>query len=200
MAKPELLETLHTIANPIVQSKGLDIWGIELLSGTRPLVRLYVEKNHKSSENISETTEDCVETQEELRALSASVEECAKISRMLGLALDVEDIFSQAYILEVSSPGFSRIFFQLAQLQGYEGDTIEISLVDFLQDCPPTLYGRKKIKGILRSVQLEEETLTVSTNDGEQAQDITIHFQAARRIVRVHIFVMPEKPGKKNKK
>ena len=42
------------------------------------------------------------------------VEQCAQVSRQLGLALDVEDIIHGAYQLEVSSPGLSTgVFFDV---------------------------------------------------------------------------------------
>ncbi len=192
MAKPELLETLQNLAQPIVTSKGLEIWGIELLSGTRPLVRVYIESAHVDTGEEADTAQD-------MRALSASVDECAEISRMLGLAMDVEDIFTSDYILEVSTPGFSRLFFHLSQLRGYEGDTLEVSLMDFLKDCPAPLQGRKKIKGILKHVDVEAGTFTLSFGETGQVGDILLHWDTLRKVSRMHIFVTPEKPGKKRK-
>ncbi len=193
MAKPELLEILHTLAEPIVSSKELEIWGIELLQGTRPLVRVYVEKPYVEEGDKAEPHE------QDMRALSATVEECAEISRMLGLAMEVEDIFSSAYILEVSTPGFSRMFFELAQMRGYEGDTIEVSLMDFLHNCPEQLHGRKKLKGILKHINLEAHSFTLAVGE-ENTHDISLEWDMVRKAYRIHIFVMPEKPVKKHKK
>ncbi len=205
MAKPELIETLHKIAQPIVASKGLEIWGIDLLQGGRPLVRVYVDVpyEHKSSgatltpATETELAEDSTST--EMKHISASIDQCAEISRMMGLTMEVEDIFASAYILEVSTPGFSRMFFQLEQLRGYEGDTLEISLNDFLADCPDFLHGRKKIKGTLVSVNLDEGTFDLSLGHTQDPITLTLSWDLVRKMSREHIFVMPEKPGKKRK-
>ena len=73
---------ITALALPLVEAAGLELWGVELLGEGRPILRVYVESPS-----------------------GATIEECAKLSRQLGLALDVEDIIPSAYILEVSSPG-----------------------------------------------------------------------------------------------
>ncbi len=195
MAKPELLELLHTIAQPIVASKGLEIWGIDLLQGARPLVRVYVDTPYAAQEATNNATENA----QDMKSISATIDQCAEISRMMGLTMEVEDIFSSAYILEVSTPGFSRMFFQLDQLRGFVGDHLEITLNDFLPNAPAALHGRKKIKGILRSVSMETESFEVSYTHGQEEITLSLGWDLVRKAVREHLFVMPEKPGKKRK-
>ncbi len=194
MAKPELLELLHSIAEPIVTSKGLTIWGIDLLQGARPLVRIYVDAPYEAAQSAAND-----DTAQDMNKISASVEKCAEISRMVGLTMEVEDIFSSAYILEVSSPGFSRMFFQLEQLRGFVGDHLEVTLNDFLQNAPDFLLGRKKVKGVLEAVNLEENSFTLGMDHGKDHITLTLEWDFVRKAVREHIFVMPEKPGKKRK-
>ncbi len=213
MAKPELLETLHSIAQPIVASKGLSIWGIDLLQGARPLVRVYVDAPYVEGQNSAGhgienspengTEHDAVEStnakNQDMNKISATVERCAEISRIMGLTMEVEDIFSSSYILEVSSPGFSRMFFHLDQLRGFVGDNLEITLNDFLHNGPDFLHGRKKIKGKLESVNLEENSFVLGMDHGKDHITLTLDWDSVRKAVREHIFVMPEKPGKKRK-
>ncbi len=203
MAKPELIEILHKIAQPIVTSKGLEIWGIDLLQGARPLVRVYVDVPYEQkADGVSLVPQSHGAAKDEAQkstTLSASIDQCAEISRMMGLTMEVEDIFSSAYILEVSTPGFARMFFHLEQLRGYEGDHLEISLNDFLPVCPPSLEGRKKIKGILKSVNLDQASFDIIIGNGTEPITITLDWEVVRKVVREHIFVMPEKPGKKRK-
>ncbi len=195
MAKPELLEILHNIAQPIVSSKGLEIWGIDLLQGARPLVRVYVDTPYAAQEAAGNTADNA----QDMKSISATIDQCAEISRIMGLTMEVEDIFSSAYILEVSTPGFSRMFFHLEQLRGFVGDNLEITLNDFLQNAPDALHGRKKIKGILRAVDLEKESFDISYTHGQEEIHLTLAWDLVRKAVREHIFVMPEKPGKKRK-
>ncbi len=195
MAKPELLEILHNIAQPIVTSKGLEIWGIDLLQGARPLVRVYVDTPYAAQEATGNTADNA----QDMKSISATIDQCAEISRIMGLTMEVEDIFSSAYILEVSTPGFSRMFFHLEQLRGFVGDHLEITLNDFLQNAPDALHGRKKIKGILRAVDLEKESFDISYTHGQEEIRLTLAWDLVRKAVREHIFVMPEKPGKKRK-
>ncbi len=207
MAKPALIETLQRIAEPLVASKGLEIWGIDLIQGTRPVVRVYVDVpfQETSSSSAPQKAEEHIE--QDLRTLSATVEQCAEISRMMGLTMEVEEIFASAYILEVSTPGFSRLFFQLEQMRGFVGDHVEVSLNDFLPNCPSALHGRKKFKGILKAVHPQDETFELEIETGPKGSDkevaptqtLSLHWDLVRRASRVHIFVMPEKPGKKRK-
>ncbi len=212
MAKPALIETLQRIAEPIVTSKGLEIWGIDLIQGARPVVRVYVEvpfteATPKDQAHTNSLTDNQDADSQDLRALSATVEQCAEISRMMGLTMEVEEVFASAYVLEVSTPGFSRMFFHLEQLRGFVGDLVEVSLNDFLPNCPTALQGRKKFKGILKGVQPEEETfeLEVEINakgadkEATLRQNLILPWESVRKASRVHVFVMPEKPGKKRK-
>ncbi len=205
MAKPELIETLQNIAQPIVASKGLEIWGIDLLQGARPLVRVYVDVPYeKKADGVTlmpEAEADAGKSHptQDMKTLSATIDQCAEISRMIGLTMEVEDIFSSAYILEVSTPGFSRMFFQLEQLRGYEGDTLEITLNDFLHDGPDFLHGRKKIKGTLLNVHVEDASFDLSIGHTADPITLTLSWDLIRKISREHLFVMPEKPGKKRK-
>ncbi|MBF0483022.1 MAG: ribosome maturation factor RimP, partial [Desulfovibrionaceae bacterium] len=74
------------------------------------------------------------------------VEDCAKVSRHLGVALEVEDIIPGAYTLEVSSPGLTRTFFSPGQLGAYLGRTIELTLA-------APREGRKRFCGTLSRVK-----------------------------------------------
>lgn len=167
-----LHNTILRLAKPLAESLGLDIWGLELLQGGRPVVRLYVD----APGNVSPE--------------KVSIDQCAHLSRLLGLALEVENTFPGAYILEVSSPGLSRIFFTLAQMRSYIGDTVETSLRDALPEWPL----RKKFCGQLTGVG--DTTLTLNVED----DTVTIAWDNIRRAVRVHIFAEPQKPGKKSQR
>lgn len=213
MARPALMETLTRIAEPVVQAQGLEIWGIEVLQAGHSVVRIYVDlppavMAAKHAARRAEQQAEMANTAEELEALainslsaesvsaeSASIDQCAKISRMVGLALEVEDVFSSAYVLEVSSPGLSRPFFRLDQMVPYTGETVEVVLCESLPDFP----GRKKFRGLLQSAADSEFTLLVEAGAEHEATALTFTWDQVRRAARVHVFLTPEKPGKKRK-
>lgn len=126
MTRQTLEATISSLAEPFITSLGLELWGIEFAQGGRPLIRLYVDGPE-----------------------GASIDQCATISRHVGLALEVDDVMSSAYILEISSPGLERPFFRAEQLAAYIGRDIELTLVDSVPEWP----GRRKFRGELVAVE-----------------------------------------------
>ena len=160
---------ITALALPLVEAAGLELWGVELLGEGRPILRVYVESPS-----------------------GATIEECAKLSRQLGLALDVEDIIPSAYILEVSSPGLSRPFFHLEQLSAYVGQAVEITLREPLPEFP----RRKKFFGRLSDVS--GDTLAMLPDDAApDAPPVLINWDNVRKAQLVHIFPQKSKGGPK---
>lgn len=132
MAQHGLEQKILELARPVAESLGLSVWGLELAaSGRRPLVRLFIESDHGST-----------------------VDHCAEVSRSLGAALDVEDVMRGAYVLEVSSPGLERRFFEPGQLPPYVGRILDVSLAE-----PED--GRKNFRGRLEEARPDGLGLTV---------------------------------------
>ena len=152
---------LEGIAAPLAEAMGLTIWGIEVLGGNRPVFRIYVEGEK-----------------------GADIDECAELSRLLGLSLDVEDIMPGAYNLEVSSPGLERLFFSPQQLKNYIGQTVALQLSSPEDSWP----GRKKFQGILTQVQ--ENTVFLQPNDSPLDTDMTLttNWENIQRARLVHDF------------
>lgn len=192
MTRLPLTESLLHLAKPVVASLGLEIWGLELLQGGRPVVRLFIESPAQAdTAPASSLSLDA----DGLSPEGVTVDQCAHVSRLLGLALEVEDIFSGAFVIEVSSPGLSRQFFTLAQMQPYIGHMIELTLRDSLPEWPM----RKKFRGHLDSVADAALTLVLehSAEHTALANHVTTAWENVRRAARVHIFAEPRKPGKK---
>jgi ribosome maturation factor RimP len=125
MTQSPLAASVADLAAPLAASLGLELWGIELAFGGRGVVRVFVE-----GEN------------------GVSIEQCAELSRLLGVSLDVEDCIPGAYVLEVSSPGLERTFFTENQLARALGQRVEITL----RSPRPAWPGRRKFRGRLRGV------------------------------------------------
>ena len=127
--------------------------------------------------------------------MTVSADRCADISRLVGLALEVDEVFADAWVLEVSSPGFERMFFEPAQLKPYVGRDIDVSLLD----PHPEIAGRRKFKGPLKAVEGDRFTVEVllSQSEGEKPAptDVSIRWDMVKKARLIHIFPDTSKPG-----
>ena len=159
-------ENIRELVAPFLASLGLCVWGVELAaSGHRQLVRLYLD--------LAPETARTPEHQ------GVTVDECARVSRHLGALLDVEELFHGPYVLEVSSPGFSRRFFAAAQLEPYIGREIEAKLA-----VPRD--GRKRFRGILTELAGDRVHMTVDV--GPKAFPFSFEFAQADKVRLIHDF------------
>jgi ribosome maturation factor RimP len=195
MAQSDLVSIIARHAAPLAADLGLGIWGVELVGGARPTARLFVEQADGASPDAAGPN-----------ATGPNIDQCAELSRRLGLALDADDLFPGAWTLEVSSPGFERQFFAIAQLSPYVGREIELILAAPLAAWP----GRKKFRGMLLAVAGDALTLRLDGSArrpgaaGKPDQDgpgepvrADVPWDHVRKAHLVHIFTAPEKPGKK---
>lgn len=211
IGKAKLLGIVHDIAAVAAKNFSLNIWGIELSgSGTRPVVRIFVdtpweskvipfvkpltreEKSkqksiHPMAKKQNETGED-LEDFSELAGLTelaeesgVSVDDCAEISRLIGLSLEVEDIFADAWILEVSSPGLERTFYEISQLRPYLGHPLDVTL----ENTHPDFADRKKFRGTLKEVNTNTFTLILDNPEGQECE---IHWDTVKKAHLIHIF------------
>jgi len=79
-------------------------------------------------------------------AAQMDVEDCAAISREISAILDVEDPISDAYSLEVSSPGLDRPLVRQHDFEDYAGFDIKLEM-------ERSINGRKKFKGQLLGIK-----------------------------------------------
>lgn len=71
-----------------------------------------------------------------------TVEDCADISRQISALLDVDDPISEAYSLEVSSPGIDRPLTRPKDYENYAGFEAKLETAEPLE-------GRKRFRGKL---------------------------------------------------
>lgn len=67
------------------------------------------------------------------------VDDCAKVSREVGLLLDVEELIDQAYNLEVSSPGLDRLLESERDFARYFGKKVRLVLIDGAEELLGTI-------------------------------------------------------------
>lgn len=196
MNEQALEQTVIRLAEPAVHALGLIIWGVEIAQAGRTVLRLFVDVP-----SADKQPEEGAEASESTDAVfggphSASIDQCEEISRHLGLVLEVEDVMPAAYVLEVSTPGLSRRFFDVGQMRPYLGDMVEARL-------HMAHEGRRIWRG--RLVAVEDTVFTLApaslTPEGEvlpeEVAPVQLPWDAVRRASRIHVFRQPSKPGKR---
>ncbi|HEY7534703.1 MAG TPA: ribosome maturation factor RimP [Thermodesulfobacteriota bacterium] len=63
-----------------------------------------------------------------------TVEDCARISRELGILLDVNDTIPGKYNLEVSSPGLTRVLKKVRDFEKFKGKLVKIKTKADIQE------------------------------------------------------------------
>ncbi len=129
-------QKVEALLRMTVEGMGCEIWGVEFLSqGRHSKLRLYIDK-----------------------ADGVSIDDCEKVSRQVSDVLDVENMFTKGYTLEVSSPGMDRILFNAEQYESNVGETVDVRL-----NFP--LEGKKRVVGLLAGVENAEAIVQA---DGEE--------------------------------
>lgn len=102
----DLIQNISSMAEKVAGSHGLDLVDVELFrAGRRRILRIYIGKRE-----------------------GVGVEDCAKVSRDLGVLLDAENVMEDdSYTLEVSSPGLDRPFKTLQDFRRNVGRFVRIS-------------------------------------------------------------------------
>ena len=89
------------------------------------------------------------------------VEDCATLSRALSAVLDVEDPISNAYTLEVSSPGIDRPLTRPKDFTRWAGHLARVELTQPIE-------GQRRFKGIL--VGLDGDTVKLKVEGGQEVR------------------------------
>ena len=87
-----------------------------------------------------------------------TAEDCARLSRALSPMLEAADPISDAYTLEVSSPGIDRPLTRLSDFEDWDGYAAKIELDRLVE-------GRKRFRGVLAGV---EDGAVAFDIDGEE--------------------------------
>ena len=132
------LETaVESVVLPAVQARGLTLVDLEVRgNGRRAAVRIYVD-----------------------RAGGVTIDDCQGLSREVGDLIDVADVVSGSYDLEVSSPGLDRELRRDREFRWALGRLVRVWTRE-------PLDGRREVSG--RLVQVDEAALTLATSEGPQ--------------------------------
>lgn len=124
IAKSAIDRRLAAIVTPTVEGLGYELVRLRLMGGKRATLQI-----------MAECPEGWIE-----------VDDCARISRAVSAALDVEDPISGEYVLEVSSPGIDRPLTRLKDFERYEGYEAKL-------ETEKLIDGRRRFKGVLAGVE-----------------------------------------------
>mgnify|MGYP001569432515 FL=1 len=100
----DIITQVKELAEPVLAQKGMELIDVEYkMEYGRWVLRLFIDK----SEGIT-------------------VDDCGDVSRELGTILDVKNIITHAYNLEVSSPGLDRVLTRENDFLKYKGKKVKI--------------------------------------------------------------------------
>ena len=129
------------MADPLARELGLEVVRIRIMGGKRPLLQIMIEK---------------------AGGAPTDVEDCATFSRNLSPILEAEDPISEAYRLEVSTPGIDRPLTREGDFGRWVGHLVKIELT-------MPLDGRRRFQGTIQredengvAVQLDDESELVA--------------------------------------
>ena len=118
-----------------------------------------------------------------------NVEDCASISRNISTILDVEDPITEAYTLEVSSPGMDRPLVRLEDFTRFAGFEARIDTMEAIVD-------RKRFRGKLKGV--EGETILIEV-DGETYEIPFEDILRAKLVLTDELIAASQRAHKQNK-
>jgi len=150
MGKAPVTQSVIELIEPGLLAKGLELVDVEFKKeGKNWVLRVFIDKEG-----------------------GVTLEDCQKISSLVGDLIEVEEVIEPAYTMEVSSPGLNRVLKK-------EKDFIRFSGKKICVQCHAPLNGRKKFTGILKDFKNQSIRLEV---DG-QLQIISINRVAKANLV-----------------
>ena len=113
-------DEFKNIIEPVVNRNKCILWGIEILRGKkRNTLRVYIDSNN-----------------------TVDINDCENISKDLSYEPMLDISLGDDYILEVSSPGVDRKFFNIDQLDNFLGEELELRSKELID-------GKRRFSGIL---------------------------------------------------
>lgn len=130
---------IEALVGKLADRSGLELVECDLFrAGRRLILRVFVDKEG-----------------------GIALDDCQKLSRELGTALDLEDLIPQAYTLEVSSPGVDRPLRTTRDFLRNRGRTLRLGLSE-------PLAGKKAVSGKL--LDADDEKIELELAGGEKAE------------------------------
>jgi len=143
MTKIDVVTRITAVAMPLLDSLGLELVEIEFRKeGQGMVLRLFIDKPG-----------------------GIMLDDCAAVSRELSELIDVEEIVSVEYNLEVSSPGLNRPLTKPADYERYAGKLVKVRTYEMVADDAGN--RRKTFLGQLEGLQ--DGTVHIRLKEGQFA-------------------------------
>lgn len=133
VAKAAIDRRIRSVITPTIEALGFELVRVRLMSGKKSTLQIMAERPEGGIE----------------------VDECARISRAVSAALDVEDPISGEYVLEVSSPGIDRPLTRLKDFERYADYEVRLETSEMIE-------GRRRFKGVLHGVEGSEVLIEIA--------------------------------------
>ena len=133
IAKAAIDKRLADIVMPTIEAMGFELVRVRLMGGQIATLQIMADRPNGG----------------------INVDELAEISVAISAVLDVEDPVSDAYNLEVSSPGIDRPLTRLKDFDTFEGYEVRME-TDHLID------GQRRFKGVLSGIDGDEVLLNIT--------------------------------------
>jgi ribosome maturation factor RimP len=139
VAESGMAARVANLASPILVAMDFRLVRVKIMAGQGMIVQIMAERPDGS----------------------LTIDECEEIHDSLSPALDVEDIISAAYRLEISSPGIDRPLVRVSDFRRAIGMDARVEL------ARPHESGRKRFRGPIRAVEGEgrDAVLTLERTD-----------------------------------
>ena len=143
MKRAEVEQRCEALVQPILDEHGFELWDVEYVKeGANYYLRVYADKEG-----------------------GMTIDDCVTISRALEGKLDEEDFISEAYILEVSSPGLGRPLKRERDFARSIGAAVDVKLYQAVNQ-------QKEYTGLLKAydekkviLELEETEMEIQRNE-----------------------------------
>lgn len=141
IAWTEQEKRILALAEPVAADLGMEIVRIRIMGGKRPLLQIMAEKKGGAP---------------------TDVEDCAALSHNLSPVFEAVDPISEAYRLEVSTPGIDRPLTRAGDFGRWTGHLVKIELAR-------PLDGRRRFQGVIAGedesgarIRLDDDTELVA--------------------------------------
>ncbi len=136
MKKADIEKKTEELVMPIIERFGYELWDVEYVKeGSDYYLRIYADKEG-----------------------GFTVDDCEAVSRAIDPLLDEEDFISDAYILEVSSPGLTRKLVKDRDFDRSIGRLIRVNLYKAVE-------GEKSYVGNLKEYDNENLTVEITADN-----------------------------------
>src|SRR3954447_6595033 len=139
------IDRVREICERVAADFGLEVVEVELKGGGKArTLRIYLDKPG-----------------------GVTLDDCATVSREVGTILDVEDVITGQYTLEVSSPGLDRKLFKAADYERFTGSLVKLQTRD-------AINGSRNFQGRLQGLRDGRVTLEIPAKKKVPAAQVEV--------------------------